>query len=128
MPAAEHERNVDALDIPRLGGYLADRIDSFGTLRTAEKFSGGQSNPTFLLETDDARYVLRRKPPGILLRSAHAVDREFRVLTALAGSDVPVARPLHLCEDPGVIGSAFYVMDFVDGRTFWRPDLPEVSS
>ena len=90
-----------------------------------EQFKGGQSNPTFrLTAADGARYVLRRKPPGVLLPSAHAVDREFRVISALAGSEVPVARAHLLCEDPSVIGTAFYVMDCVEGRVLWDPTLP----
>ena len=90
----------------------------------AEKFSGGQSNPTYLLKTPARDYVLRRKPPGVLLKSAHAVEREFRVQRALAGTDVPVARMHVLCEDENVIGSPFYIMDAVPGRTFDAPSLP----
>ena len=118
---------TDALQLPEdaLATYLAAHVDGFrGPLR-ATKFKGGQSNPTYLLEADSGRYVLRRKPPGALLPSAHAVDREFRVLQALHGTDVPVARPLHLCADESVIGSMFYVMEHVDGRIFWDPSLPE---
>ncbi|WP_211251976.1 phosphotransferase [Arenimonas malthae] len=91
---------------------------------TATKFKGGQSNPTYLVEAASGRYVLRRKPPGTLLPSAHAVDREFRVLKALHGGAVPVAEPLHLCTDASVIGSVFYLMQFVEGRVFWDPSLP----
>ena len=91
-----------------------------------EKFEGGQSNPTFKLVARSGNYVLRRKPVGDLLSSAHAVDREFRVLRALSGTTVPVARPYALCEDDSVIGSAFYVMDYVDGRIFWDMRLPDV--
>jgi aminoglycoside phosphotransferase (APT) family kinase protein len=111
-----------------LADYLAQHISGFvGPIRS-QKFSGGQSNPTYLIESAHAKYVLRRKPPGVLLASAHAVDREFRVLSALFGSDVPVPRPLHLCMDQSVIGSAFYLMQFVEGRIFWDPALPEVAS
>ena len=117
---------VDQLDVDALGNYLEQQIASFSKLRSAEKFAGGQSNPTFLLKADSGQYVLRRKPPGELLASAHAVDREFRVLKALAQTPVPVARALHLCADDGVIGSMFYVMEFVDGRVFWDSALPEV--
>jgi aminoglycoside phosphotransferase (APT) family kinase protein len=122
--------------LPRaaLSAYLAQHIADFGTLVSVEKFNGGHSNPTFLLCTaatsaapNGQRYVLRRKPPGVLLASAHAVDREFRVLKALFDTDfVPVAQPLHLCLDDAIIGSAFYVMAFVEGRIFWNPALPEL--
>ncbi len=108
----------------RLGRYLEGHVDGFKGLRTAQKFSDGQSNPTFKLRAESGNYVLRRKPPGELLKSAHAVDREFRVLSALAETDVPVARALHLCADESVIGSMFYVMEFVEGRVFWDPALP----
>ncbi len=112
------------LDIAGLRRYLAARVPEVGELIDADKFADGQSNPTFALTTDRGRFVLRRKPPGELLKSAHAVDREYRVQKALADTDVPVARMYHLCEDDAVIGSAFYVMEFVDGRTFWEPSLP----
>ena len=119
---------VDQLDITTLSKYLDAHIDGFSGLQSAEKFAGGQSNPTFLLSADSGKYVLRRKPPGELLKSAHAVDREFRVISALADSDVPVADAFHLCEDDDIIGSMFYVMSFVDGRIFWDPTLPELSN
>ena len=112
-------------DLSVLGSYLEARIPGFRGLRSAEKFAGGQSNPTFKLTADSGRYVLRRKPPGELLKSAHAVDREYRVLSALAATDVPVAQVYHLCQDDSVIGSMFYVMDFVDGRVFWDQTLPD---
>lgn len=112
------------LDVGRLAFYLAGRIPEFAGEVHARRFSGGQSNPTFLVTAGERRFVLRRKPAGALLRSAHAVDREFRVNAALAGSPVPVA-PVHLlCEDDSVIGSSFYLMDFIDGRIFWDPSLP----
>jgi aminoglycoside phosphotransferase (APT) family kinase protein len=114
-----------SFDQARLSSYLENNIEGFRRLRTASKFSGGQSNPTFLLTADSGKYVLRRKPPGKLLPSAHAVDREYRVLLALYGSDVPVARPYLLCEDEDVIGSMFYVMSYEEGRIFWDPALPE---
>lgn len=117
--------SVDQLDVATLDSYLAAHVDGFSGLRSAEKFAGGQSNPTFLLNADSGKYVLRRKPPGMLLKSAHAVDREYRVITALAGTEVPVANGLHLCEDTGVVGSMFYVMSHVDGRVFWDPALPD---
>jgi aminoglycoside phosphotransferase (APT) family kinase protein len=93
---------------------------------TVEKFAGGQSNPTFLLNARSGRYVLRRQPPGVLLKSAHAVDREFRVLDALASTPVPVPKALHLCLDRDVVGSLFYVMSFEQGRIFWNPALPDM--
>ncbi len=116
--------NDSLIDVEALRAYLETQLPQAGRLLQAEKFADGQSNPTFALTTDRGRYVLRRKPPGELLRSAHAVDREYRVQKALADSDVPVARMLHLCEDETVIGSVFYVMEHVDGRTFWEPSLP----
>ncbi len=113
------------LDVDKLSRYLESVIDGFSTLTGAEKFSGGQSNPTYLLTARSGRYVLRRKPPGTLLKSAHAVDREFRVMSALADTPVPVPRMRVLCEDESIIGSMFYVMDFVEGRIFWNAALPE---
>ena len=89
-----------------------------------EQYQGGQSNPTYRLTAGDRRYVLRRKPSGKLLPSAHAVDREFRVMSALAGTGVPVAKMHALCEDDTVIGTAFYVMEYVEGRILWDPTLP----
>ncbi len=118
--------SVDQLDTKALDKYLAGRIKGFAGLQSAEKFAGGQSNPTFLLTADSGDYVLRRKPPGHLLKSAHAVDREFRVISALAATDVPVAKAYHLCEDDNVIGNMFYIMGFVDGRIFWDPALPDI--
>lgn len=121
------DRTALQLDDARLGDYLAAHIPGFrGPLRS-HKFSGGQSNPTYLLEAASGRYVLRRKPHGVLLASAHAVDREYRVLQALHGGAVPVAEPLHLCADDEIIGSMFYVMAFIEGRIFWDPSLPECS-
>ncbi len=120
--------SVDALPVERLGPYLEAHIPEFRGLREAVKFAGGQSNPTFRLEADSGRYVLRRKPPGQLLPSAHAVDREYRVMAALAGTDVPVPAALHLCEDNDVIGSMFYVMEFKEGRILWDPALPEMDA
>ncbi|MDG1128222.1 phosphotransferase family protein [Seohaeicola saemankumensis] len=115
------------LDTDAVAAWLSQHLEGFEGPVTAEKFAGGQSNPTFRLITPKGRYVLRRKPPGILLKSAHAVEREFRVQKALAGSDVPVARMHVLCEDVSVIGSAFYVMDEVNGRHFDDPRLPELA-
>ena len=111
-------------DVDALARYLTAHVPGFEGLISIEKFTGGQSNPTFLIEARSGRYVLRRQPPGELLKSAHAVDREFRVLSALADTPVPVARALHLCEDRDVIGSLFYVMSFEDGEIYWDPSLP----
>ena len=107
-----------------LAAYLESALPGFAGPVASTKFKGGQSNPTYLLEAASGRYVLRRKPPGQLLASAHAVDREFRVLQALHGGAVPVAAPLHLCRDESVLGSMFYLMEFVDGRIHWDPSLP----
>ncbi|PKM06928.1 MAG: phosphotransferase family protein [Gammaproteobacteria bacterium HGW-Gammaproteobacteria-4] len=123
MPA---QQNLDLPDAA-LADYLQAQVPGFrGPLR-ATKFKGGQSNPTYRIEAASGLYVLRRKPPGVLLASAHAVDREFRVLQALHGSAVPVAQPLHLCNDESVIGSMFYLMAHVDGRVIWDPALPDIA-
>ena len=113
-------------DIEHLTRYLTAHVPGFHGPLSVEKFPGGQSNPTFLLNAQSGRYVLRRQPPGELLKAAHAVDREFRVISALGRTAVPVARAYHLCEDRDVIGSLFYVMSYEDGRIFWNPALPEV--
>lgn len=102
-------------------------IEGFSGPIDVRQFAGGQSNPTYLVQSAHHRYVLRRKPPGKLLPSAHAVDREFRVIAALANTEVPVAKAYALCEDPAVIGTVFYVMDYVEGRLFWDAALPEVA-
>lgn len=120
--------STQTLDIESLRRYLKDRLPGIGDDLRAEKFAGGQSNPTFMLESGGKRWVLRRKPPGELLASAHAVDREYRVMTALQDSDVPVAKTYLLCEDDSVIGSMFYIMEHLDGRVFWDPQLPEIAS
>jgi aminoglycoside phosphotransferase (APT) family kinase protein len=114
-----------AFDIDRLAAWMRAHVDDFRGELKVEQFKGGQSNPTFLLEAGGKRYVMRRKPPGNLLPSAHAVDREYRVIRALAQTDVPVAKAHALCEDPEVIGTAFYVMDHVDGRILWNSALPD---
>ena len=105
------------LDTEKLEYYLTEHIPEFEGPLTAEKFSGGQSNPTYLLTSASGRYVLRRKPPGELLKSAHAVDREFRVMSALASTAVPVPHMRVLCEDDSIIGSMFYVMDLSRGAS-----------
>ena len=119
-------REAHVLDVARLEGWLAGQLQDVRPL-TIQQFSGGQSNPTYLLSTPGGRYVLRRKPPGTLLPSAHAVDREFRILKALAGTDVPVPRALCYCDDVNVAGTPFYLMEYVEGRIFWNPALPGVS-
>jgi len=111
-------------DEQRLRAYLGGRVPGFGGDLTVSQFQGGQSNPTFLLETGGERFVLRRKPAGVLLASAHAVDREYRVTRALFEAGLPVAEPLLLCEDAEVIGTIFYVMRYVPGRSFWDPRMP----
>lgn len=120
--------STQTLNIEALQNYLQDKLPGFSGQLHAEKFAGGQSNPTFLLSDDTQKWVLRRKPPGELLASAHAVDREYRVLSALRDTDVPVAKTYLLCEDESIIGSMFYIMEYLDGRVFWDPELPEVSS
>ncbi len=120
--------STQTLDIESLERYLAGRLPDFAGTLSAEKFPGGQSNPTFLLSDGVRKWVLRRKPPGELLASAHAVDREYRVLHALRDTDVPVADTYLLCDDDRVIGSMFYVMEYLDGRVFWDPQLPEIAS
>jgi aminoglycoside phosphotransferase (APT) family kinase protein len=117
----------NALDQAALAPYLEARIPGFSGLRSIEKFKSGQSNPTYLLTAASGYYVLRAKPPGQLLKSAHQVDREFRVMKALSGTAVPVPGMLHLSNEDSPIGRMFYVMDFIDGRIFWDPALPEVS-
>jgi aminoglycoside phosphotransferase (APT) family kinase protein len=111
-------------DIARLEVYLATAIAGFAAPVSVQQFKGGQSNPTYLLEAPSGRYVLRRKPPGKLLPSAHAVDREFRVISALHAQGFPVAKPFVYCADETVIGTAFYVMGCIDGRVFWEPQMP----
>ena len=119
---------VDTLDEALLASYLEANIEEFKGPLTASKFAGGQSNPTFKIDAASGSYVLRRQPPGKLLKSAHAVDREYRVLAALADTDVPVAKVYHLCEDPEVIGSMFYIMEFCEGNVHWEAALDDISS
>ncbi|RYF73324.1 MAG: phosphotransferase family protein [Comamonadaceae bacterium] len=122
-------RDGHRFDEDALRDWFRDRVDaSAGQHFAVSQFKGGQSNPTFLVQSAERRYVLRRKPAGVLLPSAHAVEREFRVMQALAGTGVPVPHMHALCEDTAVIGSAFYVMDFVEGRILWDPSLPGLSS
>jgi aminoglycoside phosphotransferase (APT) family kinase protein len=116
------------IDVAALATYLEARLPGFKGPIEAQKTPTGQSNPTFILATPSGRYVLRKKPPGQLLKSAHQVEREHRVMKALQDTDVPVPRMLHLCEDDSVIGTAFYVMAFVEGTVFWDPALPELGN
>lgn len=113
-----------AFEVGALEEYMRSHVEGFEGPLTVRQFKGGQSNPTYQLESPSGRYVMRRKPPGKLLKSAHAVDREFRVISALYAADFPVPRPYVLCEDDEVVGTMFYLMDFVDGRIFWDLDLP----
>ena len=117
-------REAHRFDVARLADYMRNHVDASIRTIEVEQFKGGQSNPTYLVRANGKRYVLRRKPPGKLLPSAHAVDREYRVITALAKTDVPVAKTYALCQDDSVIGTAFYIMDFVEGRILWDPRLP----
>jgi len=120
-------RHGMGFDEARLCEWLAAAAPEFVGPLSVRQFDGGQSNPTYLLETPSAKYVLRRKPPGVLLKSAHAVDREFRMLSALAAQGFPVPRPLAFCDDDSVLGTMFYVMAFVPGRIFWDCTMPDVS-
>ena len=122
-------KQAGELDLPLapLADWLAGHVAGFRGPLAAERFAGGQSNPTYRLTAASGAYVLRRKPLGPLLPSAHAVEREFRVMRALADTAVPVPRVAALCEDDGVIGSAFYVMEFLDGRIFWNQRLPGIA-
>jgi Predicted aminoglycoside phosphotransferase len=112
------------LDEVRLGAYLAAHVPGFEPPMAIRQFQGGQSNPTYLIEAGGARYVLRKQPPGRLLPSAHQIDREYRIQSALAGSGVPVAPMLHYCADAGVIGTPFYVMGHIAGRVFHDVMMP----
>ncbi len=123
-PVAEQH----AFDEKALARYIREHVEDFAGDLVVEQFKGGQSNPTFLVKAGQKQFVLRRKPLGQLLPSAHAVDREFKVIKALANTDVPVAKAHVLCMDDDVIGSAFYLMDFVPGRILWDPSLPEIHS
>jgi aminoglycoside phosphotransferase (APT) family kinase protein len=114
------------LDAGILGRYLEAEIPGFAGLQAIDKFPSGQSNPTYLLTAASGRYVLRAKPPGQLLKSAHQVDREYRIMKALAGTGVPVPEMLHLSPESSPIGRMFYVMAFIEGRIFWDPTLPEI--
>ncbi len=114
----------DRLDLDALGAWMTANVPGFAGPLTYAKFAGGQSNPTYRLDTPDHAYVLRRKPFGPILPSAHAVDREYRVIAGLHPTGFPVPKPYGLCEDPDVIGAAFYVMEMVEGRTIWDGAMP----
>lgn len=119
------ERTLDPAALER---YFAVAQPAIGSVFSVQQFDGGQSNPTYLVKTSSGPYVLRRKPPGALLPSAHAVDREFRVIRALENTDVPVPKTYLYCDDPTVIGTVFYVMEFVDGKVYDAPDLPGMTA
>ncbi|WP_207764810.1 phosphotransferase family protein [Hyphococcus luteus] len=109
-----------------LDAYMRENVDGYAGPLSVKKFKGGQSNPTYLITTPTKKYVLRRKPPGKLLPSAHAVEREYKVMTALGTQDFPVPKTYALCEDSEVVGTPFFIMDFVEGRIFWDASLPDV--
>ena len=118
---------AQTLDLSRLVPWLRAQTPKAGGTITAEKFPGGQSNPTYRLSVDGVpRFVLRKKPDGVILPSAHAVEREYRVTAALADTAVPVARPLALCEDTSIVGTPFFIMAYVEGRNFWNATLPDL--
>ena len=119
-------REAHRFDLARLDAWMQRKVEGYCGPLTVEQFKGGQSNPTYRLVTPARSYVLRRKPPGQLLPGAHAVDREHRVISALAAQDFPVPRTYGLCLDEEVIGTAFYVMEMVEGRIFWEASLPDV--
>jgi aminoglycoside phosphotransferase (APT) family kinase protein len=119
---------VNSLDEAKLLAYLEANVEGFIGPISVSKFAGGQSNPTFKIDAASGSYVLRRQPPGELLKSAHAVDREYRVIKALADTEVPVAKAYHLCEDREIIGSMFYLMEFCEGNIHWRPELKEIET
>jgi len=121
-------RAAHRIDEGRLAAYLEQHLDGFEGPMSVSQFKGGQSNPTYLVDAASGRYVLRRKPPGKLLKSAHAVDREYRIIRALHASGFPVPRPYLLCEDESVAGTMFFVMAFVEGRIFWELGLPGQSA
>src|ERR1700720_2653603 len=120
-------RDTLRFDERALDSWLGANITGYSGPMTVRQFDGGQSNPTYLLQARSGRYVLRRKPPGTLQPSAHAVDREYRVLAALAALNFPVPQPLALCEDLSVLGTMFYVMAYVPGRIFWDCSMPDLS-
>jgi aminoglycoside phosphotransferase (APT) family kinase protein len=119
-------REAHRFDEARLDAWLARNVEGYSGALQVLQFKGGQSNPTFWLADRERQYALRKQPPGKLLQSAHAVDREYRVMHALRDTDVPTARMYALCEDETIIGTPFFVMEYVDGRIFWNVQLPEL--
>ncbi len=115
------------IDAEALSAWMGENVEGFAGPLSIEQFKGGQSNPTYKLVTPGRTYVLRRKPPGDLLKGAHAVDREARVMTGLGKAGFPVPRIYGLCEDDNVIGTWFFVMEMVEGRIFWDCEVPGVS-
>ncbi|MCB2109031.1 MAG: phosphotransferase family protein [Rhodobacteraceae bacterium] len=120
-------RPAHRFDEAALSAFLSSNLEGFAGPARIRQFQGGQSNPTFLIETPNRSYVLRKKPPGKLLPSAHQVEREYAVMKALHGTGIPVPTPLILCEDPEIFGTAFYVMEFIAGRVFPSPGMPDES-
>ncbi len=118
---------VHPIDGGRLGAFLRAHVGPFTGAPEVLQYQGGQSNPTYRITAGERQYVLRRKPPGKLLPSAHAVDREYRVMKALADTGVPVPRMLASCEDEAVLGTSFYVMEYIEGRVLWDPTMPGMS-
>jgi aminoglycoside phosphotransferase (APT) family kinase protein len=133
MKAEEFSGTTEAqeknrFDTASLEAYMRGHVEGFTGTLEVEQFKGGQSNPTFLLKAEGKRYVLRRKPPGKLLPSAHAVDREYRIITALRNSSIPVAHTYCLCQDDSVISTWFYIMDYVEGSVTWDPSFPGMAN
>jgi len=119
-------RDAHRFDEARLDAWMAEHVEGYTGSLQVRQFKGGQSNPTFWLADGEREYALRKKPPGKLLQSAHMVDREFRVMHALRDTDVPTAKMYALCEDDSVIGTSFFVMEYVKGRIFWNVQLSEL--
>lgn len=133
MPAVPPEnarpvRDAHRFDEARLDSWMAENVEGYTGALQVLQFKGGQSNPTFWLADRERQYALRKKPPGKLLQSAHMVDREYRVMHALRDTDVPTAKMYALCEDDSVIGTSFFVMEYVQGRIFWNVQLPDLDA
>ena len=116
------------IESSKLQPWIDEYVPQAGRINSIKQFKGGQSNPTYKIVTESKNLVLRRKPPGKLLPSAHAVDREYKVITALNYTDVPVPKTYGLCEDDDIAGTAFFVMDFLDGDLFWDPMIPSLTN
>ena len=124
-------KNIDTINIlsnKKLEHWLNLNVKNFKGPMNLKKIEGGQSNPTYLITTDDKKYVLRSKPAGVLLNSAHAVDREFRIISSLKETNVPVPKAFALCEDTKIIGTIFFIMEYIEGRIFFDPTLPNLSN